>query len=1250
MRPPRRSFVIKVLACVSIVFLFISSGFTQSLPESFKNPPRKYTMRPFWFWAGKIDTAEVARQIREMCSQGVYGAFVHARGNLETRYLSEEWWKVIGYSLKVARDEGFHFCVIDEYEWPGGEARDIWNPGLPSKVLQKFPQYRMKHLVPYEHRIKGPQAVSLEIKEKPHLAYVFQINNDSSLVLSSMKKIDEQWNSGRLTWNAPEGEWIIQEFRLEPTQGIDGGLVDLLNPSAIREFMNLTHEEYYRRFGDYFGKEMDMFYSDHEGDEGRELAWTPELFDEFQREKGYDLREVVPLLARDAGDKSIEVRYDYLDVVSNLYTKSFFAQEEKWVREHNTHITGHLWESPLSRLVEFSGDHFRMFRAWDTPGIDALLDWGRSPKDFKEVASISHFKNMLFTCENQGLHGWDTWFDLQKARLGTNGCGAWGVSMFIPHAFNYMQEQIIYPPDWFFHQPFWKYFRHYADYVRRISYMNATGVHSAPLLIYFPITSAFAAMGNIAVPSGDVKKWKPEIHTLEADYIRLQEGLVNAQWDYDVTDDSYLSEARFDGGKILIGAESYGALVLPPMKYIREVAAKKIMEYIRQGGTVISWKSLPEGSPIIKETPEVRRILVDAFGKEDKNYLQNSPVVIKDSIDAVIGYLDRTLRADTKVESGPREHLFVYHTKNQGKEIYWLVNDSDRERENLLSFPFDGMAERWDAESGEQSRLYSYAGKGRTFVPLHFDAWDAFYIVIDPQKKNTSPQVVSTTLRTYEIAGVKAGSVIVKGYVTPGDKPAAAEILLEGKRYVGRMDLAHALREEILPADGWKFSCDSPVSGVYARVTEDPVGRGRELGYHLKEHNDKFWREEWLSKERMTVRDWMIIGPFANDAHEGFVHVYPPEKEMKWDAEYEGKYGSVRWQRHIAPEYYIDLGKTLDFSPRQWVVSYACTFVFSPEERNTEMLLAMDNNARVWVNGEDILSVDVHPFYYRMRDAFAFRRPVHLKQGWNQVLLKIGLGRSTDSGVYGFMFKLVDAEGRLLSNVDFSPVKERPGTPVGTKENPMGKRWYRIIIPPGTKGMQMPDVAGPMEVYFNGQAISVVDGIYRFPAHGGTGNIAAIAVPENQEISDYITFLPGTSETALGSWTFTGLSYYIGSARYDRIWEMPEGWSGNRIQLDLGTVGSAAEVWVNGKKAGERVWLPFRFDITGAVRPGKNDISILITNTDAANEAMGKEVGSWTAGYILSGQRRLEFINVNGLIGPVKIVPETMVELECREE
>ena len=106
------------------------SGALAALYQKFLDPDRKYSIRPFWFWNGTLTGEELGRQIRQMVEHGVYGAYAHNRDGLQTRYLSEEWWQALGGALQAAKEAGFSLCMVDEFEWPSGEARDYWMPGI----------------------------------------------------------------------------------------------------------------------------------------------------------------------------------------------------------------------------------------------------------------------------------------------------------------------------------------------------------------------------------------------------------------------------------------------------------------------------------------------------------------------------------------------------------------------------------------------------------------------------------------------------------------------------------------------------------------------------------------------------------------------------------------------------------------------------------------------------------------------------------------------------------------------------------------------------------------------------------------------------------------------------------------------------------------------------------------------------------------------------------------------------------------
>jgi beta-galactosidase/beta-glucuronidase len=151
-------------------------------------------------------------------------------------------------------------------------------------------------------------------------------------------------------------------------------------------------------------------------------------------------------------------------------------------------------------------------------------------------------------------------------------------------------------------------------------------------------------------------------------------------------------------------------------------------------------------------------------------------------------------------------------------------------------------------------------------------------------------------------------------------------------------------------------------------------------------------------------------------------------------------------------------------------------------------------------------------------------------------------------------------------------------------------------------------------------------------------------VEQGDEPEYAVTFRIAAAPFTLASWTDSALVHYSGTAVYERDIKLPavkpDVRKGERIMLDLGAVGLAAEVWVNGKSAGSRAWRPFHFDITGLVRSGDNRLRIRVANADAGWQAQGDTIyprGSW--GLKFTTERdRLATLRPNGLEGPVRIL------------
>ena len=117
---------------------------------------------------------------------------------------------------------------------------------------------------------------------------------------------------------------------------------------------------------------------------------------------------------------------------------------------------------------------------------------------------------------------------------------------------------------------------------------------------------------------------------------------------------------------------------------------------------------------------------------------------------------------------------------------------------------------------------------------------------------------------------------------------------------------------------------------------------------------------------------------------------------------------------------------------------------------------------------------------------------------------------------------------------------------------------------------------------------------------------AAVSVLSQLDLSNdwQVTFdRLATSVTMphLRSWTElspTVQKYYSGTAVYHREFELSAAAlaKGNAVELDLGSVGSLAEVSVNGIAAGSAWTAPYTVDIRSRLRPGRNRVEIRVAN------------------------------------------------------
>ena len=167
-----------------------------------------------------------------------------------------------------------------------------------------------------------------------------------------------------------------------------------------------------------------------------------------------------------------------------------------------------------------------------------------------------------------------------------------------------------------------------------------------------------------------------------------------------------------------------------------------------------------------------------------------------------------------------------------------------------------------------------------------------------------------------------------------------------------------------------------------------------------------------IRPHREFIPAWSLIGPFPNphDASQerlGLDRVYGPERETDLSKTYTGVNGqTVTWQAVKTPK--SGLVDLYMFDPYEQVVAYAFTYVRSPVDQTLPLLLGSDDGVKVFLNGSEIHRV----LTIRLAQPDQDRVPLHLKKGWNRLLLKI----ENNLGGYGFYARILDTEKALKFN------------------------------------------------------------------------------------------------------------------------------------------------------------------------------------------------------------------------------------------
>lgn len=578
---------------------------------------------PFWFWNGRITAEEIRWQIGQMAAQGIKGFYIHPRQGLELPYLSDAFMDMVEVAVEEAERHGLTVHLYDEYPYPSGVAGGGVILGQPqflaTRLVQRsydLPEGPVRLMLPAgkvlscvafplrEGRVDWSRGIDLlettgiVLSEESYVETGLTVYNRKRYFASEPVPVLETTLSG-----GPHRLYVSVQALVEGHK-YWGGFVDVLNPEAVEEFLRRTHERYYARFGERFGRTIPSIFLDE-----TEPGWSERIPEEFRKEYGYDLIPLLPALADRTHPEHLRVARDLHRLRYRLFLEAFEGPISRWCREHGILYAA---EKPSLRFAQLKYSDLPGCEPGHTKAgakMDLLLPPLRS--NARAAASAAYlYGKPAAMCECYHSLGWSG--TLQDAKLIAEGLFLMGVTFLVPHGFFYTTHALKKhdaPPSFFFQMPYWPLFGHLSKRIDAIARRFEGSFIDAELLVVDP---------TAGMPGKEEK---------EA-YQRLLDLLMSARVDFLVGDTDVLETGitKAPGGRseVKIRDLSFKLVVVPPMRVVEDELARWLTRFEAAGGSVLRVDARFDAGKVKREILGVVRphLPLDVVaGNEDRLYV-----------------------------------------------------------------------------------------------------------------------------------------------------------------------------------------------------------------------------------------------------------------------------------------------------------------------------------------------------------------------------------------------------------------------------------------------------------------------------------------------------------------------------------------------------------------------------------------------------------------------------------------------------
>ena len=710
---------------LSLLCLFFCVTAVAQEPSEFKTPPTKFRPDPLWFWNNTDITKEgIDAQMPGFLEKCGYGglAILPFGPNLTPKYLTEEYFERYKYAVEKAAELGLTLSLYDEYGFPSGSGGAINADGVP-RFRNRFPNLTMKRLDKIEEETRGGATYVSPVSKTGQLMAAVAMNADTKERIDLSGNITEE----TIVWKVPEGNWKIMQFVCVAD---DDPNMDYLSEEAAKAYISMTHEAYYKRMPEYFGKTItSTFFDEPTLYRAQARCWTPTFNETYIKKYGSSPALYYPALWYDIGPETQAARNALFGLRAELYAAAYTKAVSEWSKAHGIVATGHQDNEEIENPVGTSADLMKCFKYQDVPGIDKIGGDRPAEKFYKIVSSAAYnWDHSLVMSETYGAMGnipWDTLYNVAMDQYSK------GINMLIPHAVWFNDRDVTFEPELshrnrLYNQGLYEF----NTFLARLNMLLRNDDRFVTdVAMLYPIET----MQGEHYFDGPLGAYAGGVKIPDMDYVQISQRLTNELGrDFQFLHPEVLQDAcRVDkNGLTLANTKQYNTfrtLIVPSSKTISVANLAKILTFFEAGGQVIFTTQLPVKSTEPNADAQVVALMdkllpekLRSSGEPHTNPAGGRVVFLaKPGADALRNALARPSETfDVEFPEGIVPMRYI-HKERAGKDIYYFANLNGKAFDSAVALRGKKRYELWNPHTGEVTALQpEYAKKGKDRVSL----------------------------------------------------------------------------------------------------------------------------------------------------------------------------------------------------------------------------------------------------------------------------------------------------------------------------------------------------------------------------------------------------------------------------------------------------------------------------------------------------------------------------------------------------